>query len=376
METSWDIFCKVVDNFGDAGVTWRLARQLAHEHSLDVRLWIDDLGTFARLCPAADPQAAAQTLEGVQVCAWQVPWKATPVASVVIEAFNCTLPAEYEAALAHRSQPALWINLDYLSAEAWVGGCHGLPSMKSGGLRKFFFFPGFREDTGGLLRERNVLAQREAFQGDPQARAAFLEGLGIRPVPNARLISLFAYENDGLAGWLDQMASGQAPVHLLVPEGRVLASLEAWAGRALGQGATFSTGALQVHVLPFLSQQAYDRLLWACDFNAVRGEDSFVRAQWAARPLLWHIYRQDEYAHWEKLEAFLDLYTHALPEAAGEALRALWRAWNMDGNMAGAWAGLDLHWEILLAHARRWCAELATRPDLATALVQFRRNSL
>ena len=28
MRVTWDIFCSVVDNFGDIGVTWRLARQL------------------------------------------------------------------------------------------------------------------------------------------------------------------------------------------------------------------------------------------------------------------------------------------------------------------------------------------------------------
>ncbi|HET9045379.1 MAG TPA: elongation factor P maturation arginine rhamnosyltransferase EarP, partial [Casimicrobiaceae bacterium] len=39
----WDVFCKVVDNFGDAGVCWRLARQLVAEHDLAVTLWIDVL---------------------------------------------------------------------------------------------------------------------------------------------------------------------------------------------------------------------------------------------------------------------------------------------------------------------------------------------
>ena len=376
MDNGWDIFCKVVDNFGDAGVTWRLARQLAHEHGLQVRLWIDNLGAFARLCPEADLHRAQQTLEGVLVCRWPEHWVDTPVASVVIEAFGCTLPAQYEAALANRLQPACWINLEYLSAEPWVGGCHGLPSMKSGGVRKFFFFPGFRPDTGGLLREQGLLETREVLQGSAKARTAFLNSIGVHPADTACLVSLFAYENGGLGGWFDQMAAGPSPVHVLVPEGRVLASVQAWAGQTLTQGQLFTRGALQVQVLPFLSQPAYDQLLWACDFNAVRGEDSFVRAQWAARPLLWHIYQQDEYAHWEKLEAFLALYTQALPTAAAEALCAVWRAWNMDGDMGAAWAGLMPYWQMLAAHARNWCTELAARPDLATALVQFRRNSL
>ena len=376
MDNSWDIFCKVVDNFGDAGVTWRLARQLAGEHGLKVRLWIDDLGAFARLCPGADPHAQAQQVQGVEVCAWRDPWPGAPAAQVVIEAFGCKLPTEYEAALAARPGPTLWVNLDYLSAEPWVGGCHGLPSMKSGGLRKFFFFPGFRQDTGGLLREADLLARRAVFEHDVGIRAEFLRSLGVTPAPGARLISLFAYENDGLPGWLTQLSESAQPIHLLVPEGRVLASLEPWAGERLQPGQCCVRGALTVQVLPFVSQRDYDHVLWACDFNAVRGEDSFVRAQWAARPMLWHIYRQDEYAHWEKLEAFLDLYTEALPAAAAEALSGLWRAWNMDGDMATAWVNFEAHRDVLQAHARAWCEQMAARPDLATALVQFCRNSL
>ena len=55
MGVRWDIFCRVIDNFGDIGVSWRLARQLVAEHNLDVRLWVDDLNTFCRLCPQASP---------------------------------------------------------------------------------------------------------------------------------------------------------------------------------------------------------------------------------------------------------------------------------------------------------------------------------
>jgi uncharacterized repeat protein (TIGR03837 family) len=376
MDSNWDIFCKVVDNFGDAGVTWRLARQLAAEHHLAVRLWIDDLTAFARLCPTAEPHLASQVIRGVTVCRWPEPWVHTATASVVIEAFGCTLPAAYEAALAARPAPAVWINLEYLSAEAWVGGCHGLPSMKPGGVRKFFFFPGFRDGTGGLLREAGLLACRDAFQASEQARQALWRDLGVQPAQGARMISLFAYENPGLAGWLDQLVQATRPTHLLVPEGRVLTPLQAWAGVPLTVGSTLTRGSLSVQVLPFVSQQTYDQLLWACDFNAVRGEDSFVRAQWAGQPMLWHIYTQDDYAHWEKLEAFLELYTQTLPSDAGEALRALWRAWNMDGDMGAAWAAFEPHWALIAEHARHWCATLAGCPDLATALVQFSRNSL
>lgn len=149
MKVSWDIFCSVVDNYGDAGVTWRLARQLVAEQGLHVRLWIDDLSAFVRLCPNADPQALQQWQEGVRVCQWPAEWAGSDIPDVVIEAFACRLPPAYTESMLQRSPRPLWLNLEYLSAEDWVSGCHGLPSPQLNGLKKFFFFPGFSDATGG-----------------------------------------------------------------------------------------------------------------------------------------------------------------------------------------------------------------------------------
>lgn len=370
MKPTWDIFCCVVDNYGDIGVTWRLARQLVAEQGLAVRLWVDDLSAFVRLCPEADAGAQQQVREGVEVCRWLAEWPPVEVADVVIGAFGCQIPLPYIEAMAEREHPALWLNLEYLSAEDWVEGCHGLPSPQSNGLRKVFFFPGFTERTGGLLRESGLLERRDALD-----RKAFLTSLGVSPEANARLISLFAYENPGLASWLDALATDDRPNHLLVPEGRVLGDVKAWlAVDNLVAGDIHRRGTLTLQILPFVAQDDYDRLLWSCDFNAVRGEDSFVRAQWAGQPLLWHIYVQEEYAHWEKLEAFLDHYTVGLSAPAAAALVEVWRAWNMDRDMGSAWKQLLGHWDELANHARQWCARQAAQPDLATALVQFYRN--
>ena len=180
MSSRWDIFCSVVDNYGDIGVTWRLARQLVAEHGLAVRLWVDDLGAFVRLCPQADAQAPRQIQQGVEICLWRADWQVVEPADVVIEAFACELPAAYIEAMAKRKRKVLWLNLEYLSAEDWVEGCHGLPSLQSNGLSKFFFFPGFTAGSGGLLRERELLTQRWAFQADEGTRLAFLRGLGCR----------------------------------------------------------------------------------------------------------------------------------------------------------------------------------------------------
>ncbi|KZN15757.1 MULTISPECIES: elongation factor P maturation arginine rhamnosyltransferase EarP [Pseudomonas] len=371
----WDIFCTVVDNFGDIGVTWRLARQLVAEHAVTVRLWVDDLRAFERLCPDIDINAAQQWQQGVEVRQWSADWQPTEAADVVIAAFACQLPSAYMEAMAEREKPPLWMNLDYLSAEDWVAGCHGLPSVKYKNVQKFFFFPGFRKGTGGLLRESGLLERRRQFQQSPQAQQEFLQGLGIDRAPNAQLISLFAYENTGLASWLDAMAADSTPTHLLVPEGRILGDVERWLGvDGLKAGAVHVRGALTVQVLPFVRQDQYDLLLWSCDFNAVRGEDSFVRAQWAGRPLLWHIYRQDEDIHLDKLDAFLTLYTQGLSGPAREAISGLWRAWNAGETMTNHWKSTRKHWPELEKHAETWCLEQALQADLAAALVQFYLN--
>lgn len=377
MRVTWDIFCSVVDNYGDIGVTWRLARQLAGEHDVTVRLWLDDLGAFTRLCPQADRHLPQQSLQGVEVLQWPLPWQPVEPADVVIEAFACELPAVYVTAMAARPQKVLWLNLEYLSAEGWVEGCHGLPSLQSNGLQKFFFFPGFTAGSGGLLRERDLLDQRRAFQADSVACEAFLLGLGVEPIAGARRVSLFAYENRGLASWLDALAADALVTQLLVPEGRILADLQAWLGcAALVAGDRQQRGQLHIQVVPFVEQEQYDRLLWSCDFNAVRGEDSFVRAQWAARPLLWHIYEQDEGAHWDKLEAFLAFYTKGLTPAAREALEGLWRAWNAGETMGASWQAVLQVWPELAEHAERWSLQQASQADLAAALVEFYLNWL
>ncbi|WLI02860.1 elongation factor P maturation arginine rhamnosyltransferase EarP [Pseudomonas simiae] len=372
MKARWDIFCSVVDNYGDIGVTWRLARQLVAEHACDVRLWVDDLRAFERMCPDIDVEQDLQWQEGVEVRHWPAEWVSVPAADVVIAAFACQLPPDYMEAMAERGRTPLWMNLDYLSAEEWVVGCHRLPSVKFKGVQKYFFFPGFRPGTGGLLREARLLEQRKAFQQDAGAQRDFLQALGIVPAVDARLISLFAYENAGLASWLDVLSTDGRATHLLVPEGRILGDVQRWLDvERLAAGDIQQRGSLTVQVIAFVRQEQYDRLLWCCDFNAVRGEDSFVRAQWAGRPLLWHIYRQDEDIHLDKLDAFLELYTADLSAAASAALIGLWQAWNTEADMAQPWKMLLEHWPEVSQRAETWCLEQGLQADLATALVKF-----
>jgi uncharacterized repeat protein (TIGR03837 family) len=371
----WDLFCTVVDNYGDAGVCWRLARQLATEHAADVRLWIDQPAVLQRLAPAIAPAPDTQRVAGIEIRHWTNPFPQTDTADVVVEMFGCELPAAYVEAMALAPNRPVWINLDYLSAEDWVEGCHGLPSPHPRlPLTKYFFFPGFTPRTGGLLRERGLAAERRAFQADARAIAAFWEAIGAAPAPDALRVSLFCYEHAPVPALLDAWADGPVPVACLAPSGVATRALEAWFRTPIVTGRPLRAKNLTLHPIPFLDQPSYDRLLWACDVNFVRGEDSFVRAQLAARPLVWNIYPQAGQAHRVKLDAFLARYLPGLADGPATALRAFSRVWNGDGASGGDWAALARELPHLQAHANRWADGLFAQPDLANALVRFVRE--
>jgi uncharacterized repeat protein (TIGR03837 family) len=334
----WDLFCRVIDNFGDIGVCWRLAADLGARGEA-VRLWVDDATALAWMAP----HGAA----GVTVVRWDDAAAASPPepGDVVIEAFGCDPPTDFVERMAARTRPPVWINLEYLSAEDYVERSHGLPSPQGNGLTKWFYYPGFTERTGGLLREPGLTDARLSFD-----RAAWLAAHGIDARPGERIVSLFCYANPALPALLDDLA--QAPTLLLATPGA--------AQRALGA----DRGGLRVQALPWLPQPDYDRLIWACDLNFVRGEDSFVRAQWAGAPFVWQIYPQHDAVHAAKLDAFLQRC------GAGTELHDLTFAWNGLAPWPARWPD-PAGWQATCA---RWREGLLARPDLTTALIGFARD--
>lgn len=372
----WDIFCRVVDNFGDIGVCWRLARQLAGEHGGTVRLWVDDLATLHALCRDVDPGTARQRIAGVDVHCWDARFRAVQPGEVVIEAFGCGLPDEYVRAIVARKPPPLWVVLEYLSAERWVPDHHGLPSPHPRWpVSRYFFFPGFVAGTGGVLGEADLAARRAAFGVDERHRAWASFGFEA-PAAGSTVVSMFAYDHAPLGALLDAWEQGDEPVVVAVPQGRIVRSvLDHFRVEGMDAGHGLRRGSVEVRILPFVEQPRYDELLWSCDCNFVRGEDSFVRAQWAALPLVWHIYPQAERAHWHKLEAFLDLYCAGLPPPAAAAMRTMWHSWNGSGSSAGSvgasWRDFWAQRATLAAQARAWAAQLARFGDMAGRLAQF-----
>lgn len=366
-----DLFCTVIDNYGDLGVCWRLARQLAGEHGVDVTLWVDDLASFAHLAPAIDPAQDDQCLGALRVRRWQPGDDAALAghapADLVIEGFACRLPDSYLSAMAARDPAPVWLNLEYLSAEGWIEDCHGMTSTHPRlGMARHFWFPGFTPRTGGLLREARLCGTLDALRADTIAGRDFWRGLGV-PEAAGRRISVFSYENAALPGLLDALADDTTATQLLVFAGRSLSGVCDWLSRPLAAGDHARRGALDIHVLPLLDHADYDRLLTLCELNLVRGEDSFVRAQWAGRPLLWHIYGQDEQAHLIKLNAFI-ARVEAMAKPPGPWARGM-RAWNQDA--APDWPTLLAALPALQASALAWRDHLLRQDDLATQLMRF-----
>jgi uncharacterized repeat protein (TIGR03837 family) len=351
----WDLFCTVIDNHGDLGVCWRLARQLA-DAGQSVRLWVDDASALAWMAP--DPLRARWP--NIQVLPWaeasdQALLASVQPADVWIEAFGCTLPEAFVAqAVNTRPMQPAWINLEYLSAESWVPRMHGLHSpVMSGpakGWTKTFFYPGFTPDTGGLLRESDLPLRQQNFD-----RTAWRQKHAPNLAPGGLLISLFCYEPAALPQLLAQRVGTLH--HLLVTPGRPLAAVQQAASELSGMTVPPSWSAL-----PYTNQDGFDEMLWACDLNFVRGEDSLVRALWAGQPFIWHIYPQDDNAHHAKLEAFLEWLQ------APESLRKAHRIWN--GVEAGEWPTIHDHqmadWTVCVQAARQ---ELSSQRDLTSQLM-------
>ncbi|MBC8008176.1 MAG: elongation factor P maturation arginine rhamnosyltransferase EarP [Prolixibacteraceae bacterium] len=367
----WDLFCSVVDNLGDIGVCWRMARQLAAEHAADVRLWVDDLVTFRQLAPPLDVNAMVQRLGDIEIRLWKTPFAPVEPADIVVETFGCELPVDYVDVMAKRARAPVWINLEYLSAETWVDGCHGLPSPHPRWpLVKYFFFPGFTAKTGGVVIERGLTRRRQTFQRDVAASREFLGGVGVAaPTRGEVLVSLFCYPQAPLNTLLDTFAAGSRPIRVISFDG----TPGAQALRAFGLVGRRRKGALVGEILPFLSQDDYDRVLWACDWNFVRGEDSMVRAQLAARPLVWQAYPQAGNAHAIKLQAFLDRYSAA---EVRPGIETLWLSWNglmPAPGVAGAWAQcMEEQTQLAIATAAgQWPAHLEALGDMAGNLHKF-----
>jgi len=398
----WDIFCQVIDNYGDVGVCWRLAADLARLGHR-VRLWLDDKRALQWMAPGA----AQSDWPGISVHDWPLGDALAsnlplPLADVWIEAFGCDIPlvwlqSQVQAANALARRPA-WINLEYLSAEPFALRSHGLPSPvlqgPAVGWTKYFFYPGFSPASGGLLR--GAFAQTGATSWSEPELAAFAPAAS-----GEHTVLLFAYANAPIAALLEALRCSAQSVQLLVAAGQsadavrlALAALHSTVGASeaashdSANSTTFGAGdiptasststsagleechwgPLRLRFLPFLPQSTFDQLLGLCDLNLVRGEDSLAQTVQAGKPCVWQIYPQDDGAHDPKLQAYLDAV------AADAPLRAWHNFWN--GTAADTQAGPEWTWpwephSTWPQNAAALANRLAHNKDLCSQLIDW-----
>lgn len=351
-----DIYCRVIDNYGDIGVCWRLARQLRHQLPR-VRLWVDDLHSFTHINPEIQPHLHLQRSQGVEVLNWRQDSVFPPPLELLIEAFACELP---ESVKQHVGAHTLWLNLEYLSAEKWVPSFHLGASPQAGGQTKYFFFPGFTPETGGLLREKDLVSERDALQANSETRRDFLRYLGVdeelvAQLAQRKVIFLFCYPNAPVQELLQVLQEHNTL--LLVPA-------------SVAQHFTFTpTPKLALHILPPISQTDFDRVLWCSDLNIVRGEDSLVRAIWSAKPMIWQPYYQDDNWHLEKLAAWLQ---HTSYSPSVQQAHYAWSQANGHALFPALEQLLQPHnWSEWQAEAASFSEKLVKGPELSNAILSF-----
>lgn len=379
----WDIFCQVVDNHGDLGVCWRLSQHLLGLGQR-VRLYVDQAQALSWMAPRH------QELEGLSVLPWPTedntpfwrPQKHSTWESpqCVIEAFGCEIPQIYLQSLAlaplnntlHPEPLAswTWINLEYLSAEDYPERMHRLASPvmhgAAKGKTKWFFYPGFTQQTGGLLKK--------APRGREEKNQILISGESLQLQWDALAqlrIFLFSYEPQALHSLLLDLSKRATATHLKVSAGRstlhvqkTLAMSDFHAQVSHESDREKRIAQLRIEFIDPVDHNSFDALLASSDLNFVRGEDSWIRAIWAQKAFVWQIYPQDDGVHLKKMNAFLQRFQ------APSSLKVAFGVWN--GFEPSPMPVLSPE---VLEEWRQWSQALAQQlmgmPDLAEQLCDF-----
>ncbi|MGN0902120.1 MAG: elongation factor P maturation arginine rhamnosyltransferase EarP, partial [Succinivibrio sp.] len=274
-----DIFCDVIDNYGDAGVCLRLGRDLT-KNNCQVRIFCNDLNVINTITGSDD-----QNNSKLKILSWPSSNIQYTPSEIVIQAFSVRLP---DNILFHlKDKKSLVINLEYLTAEDFAEDCHTLPSYTDG-MVSYFFFPGFTSKTGGVIIEDELLSKINSSNKNAQ-------------------ITLFSYENERVKEFLDKLDHDlQLKMNLLLFEGKPLINFNSLYKTNHKVKDIFKEGNYSVIVKQMTDQNEYDTCLTNSLINMVRGEDSIVRAMLTGNCFLWHIYPQDENAHISKINALFD----------------------------------------------------------------------
>lgn len=300
------VLCKVVDNFGDIGVVFRLCRALSElKKNLEIRLVVSNLDSFAKISKGIDSTKTFQEFRGWKVFDWndnalcKKEFSKNPP-EFILECFQCGRP-EWLEELLFSPQFNLNIqivNVEYLTAESWADDFHLLKSgTRSAKIKKINFMPGFTKKTGGLILDKNFMCclSEKKFALNLVKQNLDKKILS-EDFSDSFKILIFSYPKN-----FDFLASAIKEFSFLK---KIIVFVASGAG---ADSAKISLKKFKVDFvcLPFIQQEVWDAFLSLMDFSFVRGEDSFSRCCLFGNPFIWNIYPQEEEFHIVKLNAFL-----------------------------------------------------------------------
>lgn len=293
MIDSIDIFCDVIDNYGDVGVTYRLAREFSKIYpEAKIRLILNSINEFELM------KNNSASFKNIEVLSFQdiEGLENIKTANLIIEAFGCDLPEKYLERAYFDSD--LLINLEYFSAETWIDDFHLVESpLAKGKLKKIFFMPGLSEKSGGLVVDKEFL---ETIAKVQKNKKFYLDKYNL--AENQVIATVFSYEKN-FEKFLEGLAKLKKKITLLIMSEKTQKNFTKYfENKEKYDKITFVK-------CPFYKYDEYQEILALSDFNLVRGEDSFARALILGKPFLWHIYPQEENIHLKKLNDFLDRYS-------------------------------------------------------------------
>lgn len=349
-----DVFCKVIDNFGDAGFSIRLVKRLHEITGWSIRLVVDDISLVEKL-------TGKSLIENAEITtlSWNDSALFSHDADITIEIFGSGLPNKYRDRLQFRDSGPLWIDIDYLSAESWIDDYHLRPSPDPrSGKQRYMYFPGFSEGSGGVICENHIF-NRLNCGFEKIDRQSWVRKQGIDVHENELLVLLFCYPASPIEALLTGLKTLPQPVCILLAGHQRITT-------------TGMDGRVRIHEIPFLPQNTFDELLEVCDLNFIRGEDSFVRAQWKENPFIWQAYRQNDDHHIVKLNAFLERYLVGLAQQERAILRDLHLGWNGFSPLSQECISSAVKARSsLAAHNRRWARRIVGNGELGNKLVEF-----
>ena len=359
------ILCKVIDNFGDIGVVYRLARALSDlRPNLELTLVVSNLESFHKMASQIDPTKKIQDFHYKNTTWKIVDWNLEvengklktesekqktendtdklstfhfPL-SIILECFQCGRPDWLEEQLfaPEFTRTVQIIQIDYLTAEEYADEFHLLKSgTRKANIKKIFFMPGFTEKTAGLIinQVENLGATASPSGVTPFAHAHCLHSVsatsGLHTLAQpAFKIFFFAYEDDcsavvkGIADFQNKMRETDSDFSVVVylAEGKSSAPFEEkW---------KILNSPFKIVKIPFLQQEEFDYFITTMDFLFVRGEDSLARAALTGLPYIWQAYKQDENYQLVKVNALIDRMKDYFEPELFEPIQAFWQSYN------------------------------------------------